>query len=309
MYHCECANGYTGTDCETTTPCDPDPCQNGAFCTSVVDGNGNTGYTCECPTGYAGTNCEEDINECDPDPCQNGATCTETSDGTIPAVGVYHCECVAGFEGYACHIEIPCDTNPCQNGATCSEIVSTDPPPTYTIIGNQNTCSSRGDGYRGLTADECENVPNTVSMTLYGDGLGNHTYGACAYNGMGGTMLGVIDEIQTDLCFFVTCACLKPVVEYTCDCEAGYNGTNCEEDINECDPDPCQNSAVCSESGTNASVLLGVYHCECPAGHSGTNCEIIDDPCQLATCNDGECLSSIIMQPYNTFVEDIDQTI
>ena len=163
------------------------------------------------PLVIAGTNCEEDINECDPDPCQNGATCTETSDGTIPAVGVYHCECVAGFEGYACHIEIPCDTNPCQNGATCSEIVSTDPPPTYTIIGNQNTCSSRGDGYRGLTADECENVPNTVSMTLYGDGLGNHTYGACAYNGMGGTMLGVIDDIQTDLCFFVTCACLKPV--------------------------------------------------------------------------------------------------
>ena len=102
---------------------------------------------------------------------------------------------------------------------------------------------------------------------------------------------------------------LNQSVEYTCDCEAGYNGTNCEEDINECDPDPCQNSAVCSESGTNASVLLGVYHCECPAGHSGTNCEIIDDPCQLATCNDGECLSSIIMQPYNTFVEDIDQTI
>ena len=60
-----------------------------------------------------------------------------------------------------------------------------------------------GDGYRGLTADECENVPNTVSMTLYGDGLGNHTYGACAYNGMGGTMLGVIDDSQPDLCFFV----------------------------------------------------------------------------------------------------------
>ena len=249
VYHCECPTGYNGTNCEEDiNECDPDPCQNGAFCTSVVDGNGNTGYTCECPTGYAGTNCEEDINECDPDPCQNGATCTETLDGTTLTVGVYHCECVAGFEGYACHIEIPCDTNPCQNGATCSEIVSTDPPPTYTIIGNQNTCSSYGDGYRGLTADECENVPNTVSMTLYGDGLGNHTYGACAYNGMGGTMLGVIDEIQTDLCFFVTCACLKPVVEYNCLCPTGYNGTNCQFDINACEPDPCENGGICNNT-------------------------------------------------------------
>jgi Notch-like protein len=271
-----------------------------------MTGNGNTGYTCTCAEGYAGTNCEEDINECDPDPCQNGATCTETLDGTTPTVGVYHCECVAGYTGYACNIEIPCAATPCQNGATCSEIVSTDP--TYTVIGQQNTCSSY-DGYRGLTADECENVPNTVAMVLYGDGLGVHTYGACAYNGMGGTMLGVIDDSQPDLCFFSTCACIKPVVEYTCDCENGYNGTNCEEDINECDPDPCQNSAVCSESGTNISVALAVYHCECASGYSGTNCETIDDPCQLATCNSGECLTTIIMQPYNTFVEDIDQTI
>ena len=470
-YHCACPTGYSGTNCEEDTDeCDPDPCQNGAFCTSVVDNAGIAGYTCTCPTGYSGVNCEEDINECDTNPCQNSGVCTETSDGTTPTVGVYHCECPAGYTDYACHIHIPCDTNPCQNGATCSESVVTDPAPTYTIIGHQNTCSSYADGYRGLTADECENVPNTVAMVLYQGGLGIHTYGACAYNGMGGTMLGVIDDSQPDLCFFSSCACIKPVVEYTCDCEAGYNGTNCETDINECNPDPCQYGAVCTESATDSSVALGEYHCECangytgtncnecgpgkgqdsevvctecnqpqinnvithsapcadqecpegfgvssdnwdilggncaecpageesmagtgvcsninecdpdpcqngaactetsdgstpalgvfhcacpagytgtnceedidecdpdpcqnsatctetsdgitpsagvfhcacPTGYSGTNCEIIVDPCQLATCNSGECLTSIIMQPYNTFVEDIDQTI
>jgi hypothetical protein len=309
VYHCACPTGFTGSDCETTTPCDPDPCQNSALCTVVQDGNGVQSAVCTCAEGYSGTNCEIDTNECDPDPCQNSGVCTETSDGITPTVGMYHCECVAGFTDYACHISIPCAATPCQNGATCSESIVTDPPPTYNVIAHQSTCSSYADGYRGLTADECENVPNTVSMTVYGDGLGIHTYGACAYNGMGGTMLGVIDDSQPDLCFFSTCACIKPSVEFTCTCLPGYNGTLCDEDINECDPDPCQNGGTCSETTDGTTAALGVYHCECPAGHSGTNCEIIEDPCLSATCNDGECLSSIIMQPYNTFVQDVDTTI
>jgi len=279
VYHCECAVGFTGTDCETTTPCDPHPCQNGAYCTEMT-GNGNTGYTCTCPTGYSGVNCEEDINECDPDPCQNGATCTETLDGTTLTVGVYHCECVAGFEGYACHIEIPCAATPCQNGATCSEIIITDPAPTYAIIEHQNTCSSYGDGYRGLTADECANVPNTASMMVYGDGLGIHTYGACAYNGIGGTMIGVIDDSQPDLCFFASCACIKPSVEFTCDCLPGYDGTNCEEDINECLTEPCKNGASCTQG-------IGEYTCDCLLGYGGINCEIDTDKCSPDPCQNG----------------------
>jgi len=280
-YHCDCPAGFTGPTCSGMTPCNPDPCDDG-YCTEITNGDGITdSYTCTCDDGFTGPNCEEDINECDPDPCQNGATCTQTLDGTTLTVGVYHCECVAGFEGYACHIEIPCDTNPCQNGATCSEIVSTDPPPTYTIIGNQNTCSSRGDGYRGLTADECQNVPNTASMTPYGDGLGIHTYGACAYNGLGGTMLGVIDSIQTDLCFFVTCACIKPSVEFTCDCLPGYDGINCEIDTDKCSPDPCQNGATCTETTD------GKYSCECLTGFEGLDCEVDVNECLLQPCQHG----------------------
>ena len=287
-YHCACPAGYTGTNCEIDTDgCDNEPCLNGAFCTSVVDNTGATGYTCTCENGYSGVNCEEDINECDTNPCQNGATCTETSDGTTPTVGVYHCECVAGFTGYACHIEIPCAATPCQNGAACTEIIVTDPAPTYTIIGHQTTCSSY-DGYRGLTADECENVPNTVAMTLYQGGLGIHTYGSCAYNGLA-TMLGVIDEIQTDLCFFSSCACLKPVVEYNCECPTGYSGTNCEEDINECDTNPCQNGAACTETD-GTTLTVGVYNCECPTGYSGINCEEDINECDTNPCfNGGTC--------------------
>ena len=37
-------------------------------------------------------------------------------------------------------------------------------------------------------------------------------------------------------------------------------------DVNECDPDPCLNGAVCVD-GING------YTCICPAGYTGVNCE------------------------------------
>ena len=40
-------------DCLDLTPCEREPCQNGATCTD--DGHG--GYTCDCSSGYGGRNC------------------------------------------------------------------------------------------------------------------------------------------------------------------------------------------------------------------------------------------------------------
>ena len=68
--------------------------------------------------------------------------------------------------------------------------------------------------------------------------------------------------------------CTDSTNGHTCTCDAGYSGTNCE--INECDPDPCQNGAICTGK-------VGGYECECVEGYSGTNCEtnVCDpNPCQ-----------------------------
>ena len=35
---------------------------------------------------------------------------------------------------------------------------------------------------------------------------------------------------------------------YHCLCQPGYIGTNCEREINECDPMPCQNGGTCTVS-------------------------------------------------------------
>ena len=43
-------------------------------------------------------------------------------------------------------------------------------------------------------------------------------------------------------------SCFQDVVNgYVCQCEEGWNGTECDQEIDECDPDPCHhgNCTVC----------------------------------------------------------------
>ena len=37
-------------------------------------------------------------------------------------------------------------------------------------------------------------------------------------------------------------------MNYTCECADGYEGRDCEDDINECDSNPCQNGGSCTVS-------------------------------------------------------------
>jgi len=60
-----------------------------------------------------------------------------------------------------------------------------------------------------------------------------------------------------------------------CKCSLGYTGRLCEQDINECESNPCQNGGQCKD-------LVGRYECDCQGtGFEGIRCENDIDECNM----------------------------
>jgi len=53
--------------------------------------------------------------------------------------------------------------------------------------------------------------------------------------------------------------------EYLCVCNAGYNGTDCSVDINECDSNPCFQG--------NCTDKVNGFSCVCDDGYEGIQCQ------------------------------------
>lgn len=55
--------------------------------------------------------------------------------------------------------------------------------------------------------------------------------------------------------------------DYSCTCEYGYVGRNCENVLKQCELlTPCRNGGTCTN-------LHGSYKCDCRLGYNGQNCE------------------------------------
>ncbi|KAI5624969.1 protocadherin Fat 4-like, partial [Silurus asotus] len=67
---------------------------------------------------------------------------------------------------------------------------------------------------------------------------------------------------------------------FNCSCPAGFTGTRCEHDIDECLENPCENGGSCFNNP-------GGFLCHCSEGFSGLHCSIVDNECQRVVCSNG----------------------
>ena len=100
-----------------------------------------------------------------------------------------------------------------------------------------------------------------------------------------------IDECESDPC--VEGDCIDQINGYECQCLPGYEGTNCDTEINECEKyTPCENAAVCVDK-------LADYSCTCAPENAegklygGKNCTI-----ELVGCEGNLCQSDSKCVPY-----------
>ncbi|VDI10137.1 Hypothetical predicted protein [Mytilus galloprovincialis] len=81
--------------------------------------------------------------------------------------------------------------------------------------------------------------------------------------------------------------CTDGINGYTCTCDSGYAGVNCEDNIDECASNPCQHGGICTDG-------LNGYICTCDSGYTGNNCEENFDECGSNPCQHGGTCTDLI---------------
>jgi hypothetical protein len=66
-----------------------------------------------------------------------------------------------------------------------------------------------------------------------------------------------------------------------CTCAAGFTGSTCQTNIDDCDPNPCDNGGVCTDG-------IDAFACACASGFVGATCSEIDPRC-LPDDSDAAC--------------------
>ncbi|XP_067138604.1 LOW QUALITY PROTEIN: sushi, von Willebrand factor type A, EGF and pentraxin domain-containing protein 1-like [Centruroides vittatus] len=164
-------------------------------------------------------------------------------------------------------------------GATSlSDCTTTCPPGTYSDVGFL-PCDPCPLGTYQNKSQQKECIPCPPGLTTKVEGA--HILQYC-------TVVNICEEIKP--CNNLG-TCINIENNYICHCPTGFQGKQCEINIDDCSEELCLNNGTCIDG-------INQYSCLCVPGFTGLNCEINIDDCSIDNClNGGTCVDGI-----NSFV-------
>jgi hypothetical protein len=185
------------------------------------------------------------------------------------AAGTYACICQPGFTSSVadkkedCSKDVDeCASAPCKNQGECKESGLLKVQGDFATVPAKNIASCVAFTYKGApySTGDCSYADNMnvpwCSLEVNADGT--HKDGAQRLAGN--------DDGTWQVCHFQSSYDETLFDAYQCTCQAGYEGGNCELEVNECASIPCQNAGACKEPQP------AEYFCQCAEGFAGENC-------------------------------------
>lgn len=110
---------------------------------------------------------------------------------------------------------------------------------------------------------------------------------SCGLPGFNGTFCqSDINDCEGIVCNISNSHCVDRTNGYTCECDFGFTGADCEEVID------CL-GVTCSGNG-QCQGLLGSFTCVCEPGYTGALCEVNARDCESISCGEnGVCVDGV----------------
>ncbi|KAK7495536.1 hypothetical protein BaRGS_00013234, partial [Batillaria attramentaria] len=253
-------------------------CDFGRGQVSLDDPNFQTA-PCVCHPAYTGQDCQDELDACLNNPCLQDQVCVDLSPDEQGDSEVGY-NCTGCPDGYTYDSGVCVDVDECNDTElnTCDTLC--------TNTGGSFTCSCN-QGYRLLSDQRtCFDVDECADRTHNCQQICENTAGGFNCSCQDGYTLDPVSGTQCEQTDAATAACDGFNCTQGCQTavDAGWKGSICQIDVNECEETPgiCGESQVCVNNN-------GSYSCRCADGYTKNNeskCEDVDE------CGEGSVLNA-----------------